>query len=128
KRTHIAVVVDEYGGTAGIVTLEDIIDSLVGEIEDELERPIQMISKKRNGSYVVDGRVSVGELKDHLQITISGQGYQTVAGLMFGMLGSEPKVLDKVQIGDITFQVQSMEGKRINSVLISPSNKKKDNH
>ncbi len=128
KRTHIAVVLDEYGGTAGIVTLEDIIESLVGEIEDEFERPIQMISKKRNGSYVVDGRVSVGELKDHLQIPISGQGYHTVAGLMFGMLGREPKVLDKVQIGDITFQVHSMEGKRINSVLISQSNKKKDNH
>lgn len=118
KRVHMAVVNDEYGGTAGIVTLEDVIESLVGEIQDEFEKPFSDIQKLSDDSYLFDSRVSIDQVQRKFNIPLRGQGYATIGGLVFGLLGREPKVSDTVQIGDICFEVEQMHKKRIEKIKI----------
>lgn len=113
KRVHLAVVNDEFGGTAGIVTLEDIIESLVGEIEDEFDKPMKNIIKKKDGSFLVDGHTLIEDIQDKFHLSIKGQGYTTMGGLVFGLLGHEPYVGDSVQLNDLVLMVEEIEGKRI---------------
>lgn len=125
QRTHLAVVNDEYGGTAGIITLEDIIESVVGEIQDEFEKPVKEFRKMPDGSYIVDGLTSVERVQQKFNVTIKGQAYTTIGGLVFGLLGREPHAGDEVQIGDIVFTIEKMEKNRIKSLLIRKEKRKK---
>lgn len=127
KRIHIAVVNDEYGGTSGIITLEDIIESLVGDIQDEFDQPLREIQKQTDGSYIVDGLTSIERVQKRFRLPIQGQGYTTIGGLVFGLLGHEPNTNDKIQIGNIIFEVERMEKKRIKRIRVSrkPASPKK---
>lgn len=125
KRIHLAVVNDEFGGTAGIVTLEDIIESLVGEIEDEFDQPIQSIIKQKDGSYILPGYLLIKDLQEKFKLPLKGQGYTTVGGLVFGLLGHEPRVGDAVQISNITLEVKAIEGKRIKSLTLQKNHRKR---
>jgi CBS domain containing-hemolysin-like protein len=116
KRVHLAVVNDEYGGTAGIVTLEDVLESLVGDIQDEFEKPENPIQKQHDGSFLIDGLVPVKTVITKFNLPMRGQGYSTIGGLVFGLLGHQPKIGEKVQIGNIIFTVEHMEKKRIKSL------------
>ena len=118
KRVHIAVVNDEYGGTAGIVTLEDIIESLVGEIQDEFEVPYKEIQKQKNGTYIVDGFASVESVKSKFKLPIKGEGYTTIGGLIIGLFGHEPEIGEKIKIGEVTMEVSEMEKNRIKKIII----------
>lgn len=113
QHIHLAVVNDEFGGTAGIVTLEDIIESLVGEIEDEFDKPSHLMIKQKDGSFLVDGRVLVIDIKERFKMPLKGHGYTTIGGLVFGLLGHEPKIGDSVQISNISLTVKEIERKRI---------------
>lgn len=121
KRIHIAVVQDEYGGTTGIVTLEDIIESLVGEIEDEFDKPIQYVVKEKNNSFLVDGRTSVDYIIKKFNLPIRGSGYTTIGGLMFAFLGKEPKVGEVVQLGSVAFTITKMSKNRIEQLRVKHS-------
>lgn len=112
-RKHMAVVADEFGGTEGIVTLEDIIESLVGEIYDEFEKPQKPVRKIGDNTYIVDGRAPIGEIQKEFNLPIRGYGYTTIGGLVFGLLGREGIVGDKVQIGQSFFEVTKIQGSRI---------------
>lgn len=125
KRVHIAVVNDEYGGTAGMVTLEDILESLVGEIQDEFEQPLRDIQKQPDGSYLVDGLTSIENVQSKFNLPMKGQGYTTIGGLVFGLLGRQPEEDDTVQIGNIIFQVEKIEGKRIGTLRLRKESKKR---
>lgn len=127
RRIHIAVVNDEYGGTAGIVTLEDIIESLVGEIQDEFETPLKDIQKQEDGSYLVDGLTSIERVQSKFNLPMKGQGYTTIGGLMFGLLGREPNEKDTMQIGNIIFEIEKIEGKRILSLRLKREKRKRKN-
>jgi CBS domain containing-hemolysin-like protein len=116
KHVHLAVVSDEFGGTAGIVTLEDIIESLVGEIQDEFDDPIREIVRQRDGSYLIDGRTSLELLSKKLHIPVKDQGYMTVSGLVLDELGREPVLGSKVYIGKGVLIVENIDGKRIKQV------------
>src|SRR5207248_3265583 len=94
RRTHIAVAVDEYGGTAGIVTLEDIVERLVGSVQDEFEQPEVRISRQPDGSYLVNGLVNLSELEDAVGVEVESEDYSTIAGHVFGLLGRRPEVGD----------------------------------
>jgi CBS domain containing-hemolysin-like protein len=118
KRVHIAIVNDEYGGTAGIVTLEDIIESLVGEIQDEFEEPYKEIQKQKNGTYVVDGFASVESVKSRFKLPIKGEGYTTIGGLISSLFGHEPEIGEKIKIGEVTMEVSEMEKNRIKRIII----------
>lgn len=125
KRVHIAVVSDEYGGTAGIVTLEDVIESLVGEIEDEFEKPPQEIEKLKNGIYRIDGLTAVEKVQKKFNLPLKGQGYTTIGGLVFGILGTEPKIGDTIQIGTLILEIESLDGKRIDTLKLYKHSRRK---
>lgn len=113
KRVHLAVVNDEFGGTAGIITIEDIIESVIGEIEDEFDQPFQEIARQKDGSYLILGHTTIDEIRTRFNLPLKGQGYTTIGGLVFGLLGHEPRVGDSVQISNLKFEVKKIEGKRI---------------
>ena len=118
KRVHIAIVNDEYGGTAGIVTLEDVLESLVGEIQDEFEVPYKEIQKQKDDTYLVDGFASVESVKSKFKLPIKGEGYTTIGGLVFGFLGHDPIVGEKIRIGNIEMQISEMEKNRVKRIII----------
>lgn len=118
KHVHLAMVYDEFGVIVGAVTLEDIIESLVGEIQDEFDKPVLNIKRNIDGSYVVDGNVSLEEIQKRFHLPITGQGYTTIGGLIFDLLGREPRVGDKIWIAHKSFEVKSVSGKRIKELLL----------
>lgn len=118
KRIHIAVINDEYGGTSGIITLEDIIESLVGEIEDEFEESIANISKQKDGSYIINGRTLIADFQEKFRLPLKGQGYTTIGGLVFGLLGHDPRIGDTVEISNLILKIEEIEGKRIKTLKL----------
>ncbi|MDP3940738.1 MAG: hemolysin family protein [bacterium] len=125
KRIHLAVVHDEFGGTAGIVTLEDIIESVVGEIEDEFDEPFKNIIRQKDESYLIEGHTLIDDLRQKFNLPLKGQGYTTIGGLVFGLLGHEPRVGDTVQISNLSFEVKQIQGKRIKLLRMNREKKKK---
>lgn len=125
KRIHLAVVNDEFGGTAGVVTLEDIIESLVGEIEDEFDHPIKNIIKQKDGSYLIQGHLLITDLQERFKLQLKGQGYTTIGGLVFGLLGHEPQIGDSVEIEELALTVKEIEGNRIKTLLLRKQKKQK---
>lgn len=118
NRTHIAIINDEYNGTAGLVTLEDILESLVGEIQDEFEDPYREIQKQKDGSYLIDGFVPIDTVKSKFKLPITGTGYTTISGLIVGLLGHRPEVGEKVKIGEVEMEIFEMENNRIKRIKI----------
>lgn len=125
KRVHIAIVNDEYGGTAGLVTLEDVIESVIGEIEDEFEKPQKEIQRQTNGTYLVDGLTPIEKIQEKFKLPLKGQGYTTIGGLVFGLLGHEPRVGNQVQIGNLVLGIETIEGKRIKTLSLKKSSSSK---
>jgi len=121
KRTkdHIAVVLDEYGGTAGIVTMEDLIEEIVGEIYDEYDEADTLPAYGPDG-ITVPGDTEIDNLNKRFGFTVSEEVYQTVGGFVFGELGRLPQVGDSVKVGDLVMEVLAMQGRRVEKVRISP--------
>ena len=123
-QVHLAVVIDEFGGTAGIVTLEDILESLVGEIQDEFDKPLKQIVRQKDGTYAIDGRTHISELQTKFKFPLKGQGFTTIGGLVFGLLGHEPEVGESVQVSNLQLTVDKLQGKRIKSLILKKVNNK----
>ncbi len=121
--SHMAIVVNEYGGTEGLITLEDVLEELVGEIQDEHDRAEQSIVRREDGSVLVDGLLPVDELKDLLGVEElpNAQEYQynTLAGFIIDQLGRLPRVADHVTALGRRFEVVDMDGRRVDRVLIT---------
>jgi len=119
RRSHMAVVVDEHGSVSGLVTLEDLIEQIVGEIQDEYDWEERPVEKMRDGSMVVEGTVSAAELRESHGMPLPESGeFETVAGFMLEKLGSVPKGGEVVSIGDWRFTVVDVERNRISKVKI----------
>lgn len=117
RRVHMAVVVDEYGGTAGIVTLEDILEELVGEIQDEYDRESELCVTLADGALLVDGRLDADDFNDLTGSFIDTEGrVETIGGLVARELGRVPEGGEAVRIGPWTFHVESVESKRVTRV------------
>ncbi|SMC94045.1 hemolysin family protein [Sporomusa malonica] len=121
KRTHLAIVADEYGGTAGLVALEDVIEEIVGDIQDEHDE-VQDVEIQRlpDGSYEFDGGVLLDDVTELLNIRLEDHEEDTLGGYIFGMLGRRPETGDKVDIGDYSFEVLRVNGFRIVRVKAIP--------
>lgn len=120
EHVHVAVVADEYGGTEGIVTLEDIIERLVGEIQDEFEKPLEKgFQKQDDGSFLISGSMPIDQVTKKFPIPIKGQGLKTIGGLLFSLLGREPKVGDSIQLGSATFTIIMMDRNRVGQIRVT---------
>ena len=117
---HVAIVLDEYGGTDGIVTLEDLVECLIGDIRDEYDEDETEISNEsRTGDFEVDGLISIEDLIEQVEIEIPDGPYETVSGFVMHDLGRIPKEHDVVILPGLRITVLSMEGKRAGQLLIS---------
>lgn len=118
QRMQLAIVVDEFGGTAGLVTLEDVIEQLVGEVQDEFDRETPQVRAEPSGSWLIDGLVGLGELRERLGLGLVDVPYDTVGGLVFGRLGRLAKVGDTIDVEGHRFVVTAVDGRRVAQVRI----------
>jgi putative hemolysin len=122
QRQHLAIVLDEYGGTDGIVTLEDLVETLIGDIRDEYDGDEQELSiESRTGDFEVDGLISLEELSSQSGIEIPEGPYETLSGFVMHFLGRIPHDGDLINLNGLRISVLSMEGKRVGRILISRS-------
>jgi CBS domain containing-hemolysin-like protein len=115
---QLAIVVDEYGGTAGLVTLEDLLEEIVGEIRDEYDVEAEPIVDEGNGSFVFSGKVDIHEMMHRLALSIEPEGFETVGGYLLSELGRVPAVGETFEIDGLTVEVLEAERRRIHKVRI----------
>ena len=118
KRTQLAIVVDEYGGTAGLVTVEDVVEELVGEIRDEYDLEGEPIVREGDETYVFSAKVGIDELVDRLGIEVDDGAFETVGGFVLASLGRVPTVGERVDIGGLSVEILEAERKRIHKIRI----------
>ena len=118
NRSQLAIVVDEYGGTAGMVTIEDIIEEIVGDIQDEFDEERPDAEKREDNLYSIDAKMLLEELEDEFGIKIDDEDVDTVGGWLNDKLGGEPRVGQSAAFEGNTFYVEEVEGLRITRVLI----------
>jgi putative hemolysin len=113
ERHHLAVVVDEYGATQGLVTLEDVLEELVGEIEDEFDLPDESVERIDDRTIRIDGTFPIDDFNEQFGTELPAEDYHTVAGFVFGQLGHAPSEGDEVEYAHLRFRVLDVEGTRI---------------
>ena len=118
KRVHMAIVVDEYGGTAGLVTLEDILEEIVGEIEDEYDLDDPAISKINDYLYIVKGSLPISELNEELDLDLPEDEFETVGGVIYDIVGSLPIEGTTVEYDCLKLTAKTIEGQRIRRVSV----------
>ena len=119
NRAHLAIVVDEYGGVDGIVTLEDLIEELVGEIHDEYDEDVELLHKVNDGLWVLEGNLQVKELNQNLGIDLpEDPSYTTIAGFLISILDKIPTEKEQIRYGNLAFTVEKMLGNKIARVSL----------
>ena len=118
KQVQMAIVVDEYGGTAGLVTIEDLLEEIVGEIRDEDDVESEPVVDEGNGSYVFSAKVSFDDLRDRLDLEIESEGFETVGGYILSRLGRVPAVGETFELDGLFVEVLEAERRRIHKVRI----------
>lgn len=117
-RTNIALVIDEYGGTQGLVTLHDLIENIFGELPEKFEHSKQDIIKRQDGSYLVDGTTDITKISDYFSIEVNADEYSTLGGFIMALLGKVPDEGDVIDYGNYQFEVIDMDGRRVDKILI----------
>ncbi|HEX7545357.1 MAG TPA: hemolysin family protein [Gemmatimonadaceae bacterium] len=126
RKEHMAIVLDEYGGTAGLVTMEDLLEEIVGEILDEYDDTIELRTPPvAGGETLVEGATNVREVNETFGLTVPEEDYTTLGGYVFGALGRLPVVGDRVSGGGATFVVRAMDGRRIKTLALEKNKAEK---
>jgi hemolysin (HlyC) family protein len=123
RRVHIAIAVDEYGGVSGIVCMEDIIEEIVGDIQDEFDNEEEDILSIGEGVFLCDARVNIEDFNEELKMNISDDDFDTLGGFVFDLFGKIPVRFEKVSYDNVDFIIQKMDGHKINTIKVV----KKDN-
>ena len=121
RKVHLAIVLDEYGGTAGLVTIEDLLEEIVGEIQDEYDEEEPLIVKLSDDEARIDGRAAIDDLTDLFDIELGLEDedeYDTVGGLVYHRIGGVPKPGDQVLVDGLTLTVETTDGRRVGKVLV----------
>ena len=116
---HMAIVVDEYGEMEGIVTLEDLLEEIVGEIEDEFDLPDESVEQVDDDTVRIDGTFPIDDFNERFHTELPAEDYHTVAGFVFGLLGRQPEVGDDISHDGMRFDVLEVEGSRINKLAVT---------
>ena len=114
----MAIVLDEYGGTAGLVTMEDLLEEIVGEILDEYDEPPEHPERESADLVVVPGGTNIGELNERFGLNVPEDDYTTIGGYIFGALGHLPVIGDRMTVGGAVFTVREMDGRRIDTLAV----------
>jgi CBS domain containing-hemolysin-like protein len=124
RKVHLAIVLDEYGGTAGMVTIEDLLEEIVGEIQDEYDEEEPMAVRLSDDQARIDGRAPVEDLGELFDVDLAGledsEEYDTVGGLIYHRIGGVPRPGDQVRLEEqgLTLTVESTDGRRVGKVLV----------
>ncbi len=119
RRQHIAIVLDEYGGTAGLVTLEDLLEEIVGEVSDPFDPDLAEILARPDGTYLIEGLVLIADVNEYLLLDLHDPAYDTIAGYMLGKLGRIPQVGDQIEIAGVRLKVEKMDALRIDRIVLT---------
>ncbi len=118
QRVHMSIVVDEYGGTAGLVTIEDLIEEIVGEIVDEYDQEEPLVEPIDDSTIRVDAKMPIDEINEIFGVDLPHEEWDTVGGLVFGLTGRVPTVGEKVKLNSLEFRTERVTGRRIQKVVI----------
>jgi len=118
KRMQMAIVIDEYGGVSGLVTVEDLLEEIVGEIHDEFDSGEAQIKKISDGEFHIDARIDIDDLRDTLGIEFEGEGFDTIGGFVLHQLGKIPSPSDSLQYNGFNIEVLSTVGRRIKTLKV----------
>jgi CBS domain containing-hemolysin-like protein len=121
QKVHLAIVLDEFGGTAGLVTMEDLLEEIVGQIYDEYDRPPTAPLAAPGGAAapVISGETEIKDVNEAYGLTLDDSDYTTIGGLLFGTLGRLPKVGDQVKLPGAVFEILEMDGRRVGKVRVA---------
>ncbi len=119
RRLQIAIVVDEYGGTAGLVTLEDLLEEIVGEIRDEYDVEVERIVDEGQGAFLLSGSVHVDEMANLMKVSIAADGFETVGGFLLSRLGRVPQVGEHMEVDGLDVEIVDTQQRRITRVRMS---------
>ena len=126
RKTSIAIVVDEWGGTAGLVTLEDVVEEVIGEIRDPYDKEESDVLTQSDGSFIVEGSTTIYDLEEETDIEFPEErDYDTLAGFILDILTDIPKAGEQVEFNNMVFTVQTVENNRIGKVRIEKGNEVK---
>ena len=120
KRIHLAIVIDEYGGTSGLITIEDLLEQIVGDIQDEYDREESLLTVNPDGSITADGRLPVEELEEHFGIQIERDNFDSVGGLAFHLTGKIPTVGDIIEGAGLCLKILDADLRRVKKIAIRP--------
>ena len=118
QRVHMAIVVDEYGAVAGLVTIEDLVEEIIGDIQDEYDKEEQLVEKVSDDEYIVDAKISLDDFNELLDTEIEGEGYETLGGFVYAQLDKIPTVGDVVTYENVTITVLGTKGRRVTKVKV----------
>jgi CBS domain containing-hemolysin-like protein len=118
KRVHMVIVVDEYGSVAGLVTIEDLVEEIVGDIQDEYDREELLYEQINENEYVFDAKISIDEFNELMDADLGDEDYDTLGGFLYAQLDKIPNVGDTSAYKDLTFTVLSTRGRRITKVRV----------
>ena len=113
KRQHLAIALDEYGGTSGLITLDDLMEEIVGKVGDAFHKSAPDIQRLPDGSALIDGLTQIEEVNDTLGLNLADEHYDTIAGFVLGRLGRMARVGDTVEADGIRLKVEALDGLRI---------------
>lgn len=118
RRVHMAIAVDEYGGTSGLITIEDLLEEIVGDIQDEYDLEVPWVQPQEDGTLLVDARANVEELEEYYNIVIPREKFDTVGGYLFHLLGNVPTAGEKIIDNGLVLQIEESDERRIGMVRI----------
>ncbi len=119
KRIHLAIVIDEYGGTSGLITIEDLLEQIVGDIQDEYDSEESLLTINPDGSITADGRLPVEELEEHFDMEIERDKFDSVGGLAFHLTGKIPTIGDTIEGAGLILKILDADLRRVKKVAIS---------